>query len=200
MTGFFRRRFRRRFGGRFRRRRYGRTTMVGRTVTHRIDFDNVTIDDSTAQANGNKFGLLNSKDDPDETLVSDGTNIAECEAGSKIVRCNLTVQIKNGGPRYRIVGFKNPKNLYAVTDSIVLTPWLPATTAIRRAGHEGTWFARDFQLDSLKSDFIRVHCPRLQTRNSFMADLDQLSLFVKNYHTTTDGALYVKGTITTIKP
>jgi len=143
--------------------------------------------------------LLVAKDDPDETIVTDGTLIAECEAGSRIVKMNLRVKFTglNTTTAYKVAFVRNPRNILTqnnILDNLMVYP----NDAINKTMHENlaSWKVDVADGTDRATEPFKVRLPR---RLRFMNDTDRLALA---YNVTTGGTakIFVFGTITWLKP
>lgn len=85
---------------------------MGMTHVHRIRIITTGLTASSTV----RYTLLKADDEPDYDLLSDGTNIAECETGSRIVKLQLTIQYYNStgaGNTIEMMLYKNPDGEHA---------------------------------------------------------------------------------------
>lgn len=138
------------------------------------------------------------KDDPDESVVSNGTTIAECEAGSRILAARLYIRVfgMDANEVQRLILAKNPRNLLSA-DNFMDSQFLAPTSTTIREVHGAISSSMTFNADNTARSGQTVRL-RLGRRHRFMNDLDQLELIVKLNGTAAKVSIF--GTIKWLKP
>lgn len=90
---------------------------LGHVTTHRVYFKGTGLTASSRKT----IGLLRADDDPDYDLISDGTNIAECESNAKITKIELRLEYYNStgaGNTLEYMVYRNQDNSFNASDFV----------------------------------------------------------------------------------
>lgn len=150
------------------------------------------------------FNLLTCDDDPNYDLTTDGTNVAECEPGAKIIAIQLQMTITAVAARtVEWIFLRDPDGVLAAASArniaTLYTADVSANTIVIRkntiaAGH---FLASD---RTAHNSNLNVS-PKALRRVARMADGDTLSLaFTDNGEGAGDSLMYLRGRIITRGP
>lgn len=168
---------------------------------HRIRITQQAITEGTSAEN---FNLLTCDDDPNYDLTTDGTNVAECEPGCKIVAIQLVMTVHSVPAASRLIEWTIGRDPDATLTTGLGMPTLytsdvSTTTIVTR---KNVWAAGHMVgLDKLGAN-INVNVSRKAlARASRMADGDIIRLtFTDDSGGTGNAAFYLRGRIITRGP
>lgn len=126
------------------------------------------------------ISLLKCDDDPDYDLISDGTNIAECQVGSMIQDVNLAIMMHGmaANDREEIIFFRDPDVALTTTVtpvSLFTSDYTTATQAIKKAT---MWYSM-YQMMGAGTGFQTAprirHAALLRNKNQLDGDVIKIS-------------------------
>lgn len=157
------------------------------------------------QGTDTSFSLLTCDDDPNYDLTTDGTNVAECEPGAKVVAVQLHMSIYGmpAGEVYEWTMYRDPDGaLGAASNGTIATLYTADFTASNAVQRKNTFLAGHVCSSTSKevyTDQIRITSKALRRAARF-ADGDLWRMTFTATPSATSPSLYLRGRIITRGP
>lgn len=170
---------------------------MGVKRVHRIRATVLAIPENANTA----YVLLRCDDEPNYDTTSDGTNIAECEPGSRLISVQL-VMTMYGMDANTIVEWnlhKNPDQTLTASETTVAALYAADVEPENRMLRKNTFTAGHFiGTSNHDTQTTRVRIARkAMKRNAVMADNDQIAFTFANLDATDAALLYIRGRLIT---
>lgn len=164
-------------------------------TTHRIRIVKV----NAPAATDTYVTLLTAKDDPNYDLVTDGTNVAECEIGSFIrkVQLHITYQASAAGDMVEMMLFKDPDAAFTTN----MTPtqlYTSDVSSISLDVRKNTVWYHLFVASTGRDTFVGGPSLKAMGRIKVMRENDNLRLLF-SVPANDSGTYYITGRIITAK-
>lgn len=169
---------------------------IGVRRVHRIRIVAGTI---TNGADTN-FNLLTCDDDPNYDLTTDGTNVAECEPGSRIIAVQLVAAFRNLNTDQLVeyVIGRDPDQAIGAANYTIANLYAADVSAQNLALRRNIWAAGSvIGTTQNESVPIRIRVGKAIKRSRVMHDGDAIRLSITMSSVTNDAALYLRGRIIT---
>lgn len=161
----------------------------------------VRIFGGTATQNATtEFTLLTVDDDPDYDLTTDGTNVAEAQARSRLtgIKLDMGLTPSSAGETMEWMLFKSPDGvLNATTPATLFTADVSTSTLALRKNVVAYGLFRASANTDARQARIRIKRAAMR-RIAQLKDGDSLRLAITHSADSTDGILDLTGTITTV--
>lgn len=166
---------------------------------HRIRMLQQTI----TQGADSPFSLLTCDDEPNYDLTTDGSNLAECHPGSKIVAVQLAMTIYNitdGESVEWIIG-RDPDGSILTTGFTVATLFTADLTLTGGMLRKNAWGVGHVIGSNQDNTFdTRLNITKALRRSSKMADGDTIRLVFTMSAAASNALFYLRGRIITVGP
>lgn len=172
---------------------------LGHTVNHRVRIMEVTLSNSATDT----VSLLQAADAPDYDLATDGTNVAQCETGARIVGMNLKLVVlaaaSGSGKRTEMLLFRDEDNAVA-TNFTPSNLFNPDVSVERDDVRQNTVWYDLFVPTAQKDGFTKmIRGFKGMRRIRLLKENDRLKINFVNGTVGTDFRYIIVGTITTVK-
>lgn len=159
---------------------------------------------TVTQGTDTSFNLLTCDDDPNYDLATDGTNVAECEPGSKIVAVQLHMSLYNmpDGEVYEWVMGRDPDGAITAGTFTMATLYTQDVSGADLLLRKNAWAAGHIMSSTshaFSQEMVRIKGSNLR-RAGNMEDGDVIRLTFTASASATSPLLYLRGRIITRGP
>lgn len=169
--------------------------LLGYRTVHRVRM----VAQSLTTAATDNIGLLAAADSPDSDLETDGTNVAQCENGSRIVAMKLKLQVRlsNASERTEMFLFRDQDN--AVSTNFTPTNLFDADHSVTNDNVRKNLAWYDVFIAGVSHDIYkkRISWMPAMSRMRQLRDTDRLELNFVN-SAMSGGTFNLIGTITSV--
>lgn len=171
---------------------------------HRVRVTSGVITEGESAGTNNTFSLLTCDDDPNYDNTTDGTNVAECEPGARIIAVQLvmTTVIPDGRLLEWMIG-KDPDGVVTSTNFLVSSLYTADVTANGLVLRKNVWTVGHKRGTSQRTEnTMSINIPgKVLARAGRMEDGDVIRLaFMDDGGGTGNGSWYLRGRIITRGP
>lgn len=171
---------------------------------HRVRMLSQVVTEGESGGTNNAFSLLTCDDDPNYDNTTDGTNVAECEPGCRIIAVQLVMTIS--APDGRLIEYmigKDPDGAITSTSYTIANLYTADVTGTNLMLRKNVWTVGHMRTTSARLDSTKsLNIPgKVLARAGRMEDGDVIRLsFADDGGGTGNGSWYLRGRIITRGP
>lgn len=174
---------------------------MGVRRVHRIRM----LDQTITQGTSTPFALLTCNDDPNYDLATDGTNVAECQVGARIVAVQLHLSLTNipNGETVEWILGRDPDASITTAGFLVGNVYTADVTTGNRLLKDNTWTIGHVMAGTASRDTFNgtLRIPgKTMRRSRLMNENDVIRLVFTHTAAGSSSLMYLRGRIVTRGP